>query len=137
MKKLILLLFITLAGANSFAQDSSGVTPATKLLVYYFHLTNRCHTCTSIEAAVQKTLQENFKTELDGNIIVFRTYNVDLPENKAISEKYEAYGATLALTKIAGGKEQIVDMTDFAFKKIHNEEAFIKGFSDKIKELLK
>jgi hypothetical protein len=136
MKKLIILLAL-LAGAACFAQETKGPREETKLLVYYFHVTNRCNTCLGIEAAVKKTLEQNYKAELDQDVIVFRTFNVELPENKAISEKYDAYGATLALTRLSEGREKIVDMTDFAFEKIHNEDAFIKGLGDKIKELLK
>lgn len=137
MKRFILLLASLLVMTGSFAQDATRISPKTKLLVYYFHITNRCHTCTSIEAAVRKALQENFKAEMDSSILVFKTFNVDLPENEAISKKYDAYGATLALTKLRQGKEQIVDMTNYAFAKIHNEPEFINGLKEKISELLK
>ena len=137
MKKLIILLMVLTAGTYSYGQDIKQITPKTKLLVYYFHITNRCHTCTTIEATTRKVLLDNFKQELDSSIIVFNTFNVDSAENAAISKKYDAYGATLALTQIIGGKEKIVDMSNFAFAKINNESLFTEGLVQKIKELLK
>ena len=108
-----------------------------KLLVYYFHLTNRCPTCLSIEANTRKVLNDYFKTQVDNGTIVFKTFNVDLPENKEIAKKYNAYGATLTLTGLSGEKEKIVDLTNFAFSKIHTEGAFAPELKMKIEELLK
>ncbi|MCX6269682.1 MAG: nitrophenyl compound nitroreductase subunit ArsF family protein [Bacteroidetes bacterium] len=137
MKKIIILLLVLLSGTYTYSQDTKQITPKTKLLVYYFHITNRCHTCTTIEATTRKVLLDNFKTELDSAIIVFNTFNVDSAANQAISKKYDAYGATLALTQIINGKEKIVDMSNFAFSKINNESLFTEGLVQKIKELIK
>ena len=137
MKKIILILVVLFTCTFSFAQDQGQTTGKEKLLVYYFHLTNRCPTCIKIEATTQKVLKENFNTEMENGTIVFKSFNVEVPENKTISEKYQAYGATLALTKLTNGKEQIEDMTNFAFTKIHNEEAFIEDLKNQIEEFLK
>lgn len=137
MKKIIISLLVLLSVANSHAQETRQVTPKTKLLVYYFHITNRCQTCTTIEATTRKVLLDNFKAELDSAVIVFSTFNVDSAVNEAISKKYDAYGATLALTQLTDGKEKIVDVTNFAFSKINNESSFTEGLVQKIKELIK
>lgn len=137
MKRVLFITMMLLTTSTLFAQTQN-LNKKTKLLVYYFHVTDRCNTCRSIEAVTTKVLNENFKTELDSEIIVFKTFNVEYPENKYICEKYQAYGATLALTKIEFGAEvKIEDMTNFAFSKIHTEEAFISGLKSKIEELLK
>lgn len=137
MKKLIFLVIVLFTVTLSFAQETKPITDKTKLLVYYFHITNRCHTCIAIEATTRKVLLENFQSELEKGIIVFNTFNVDSTENEAISKKYDAYGATLALTKLSGGKEKIEDMSNFAFSKINNEALFTAGLKKKINELLK
>ena len=103
----------------------SNNTSKLKLKVLYFHITNRCNTCRSIEAAVRKTINDYFKIELDSGVIDLYVLNCELPENKVISEKYNAYGATLAVTKMDGTKGKTEDLTDFAFSKIHEEIVFI------------
>ena len=138
MKRIIIGLFTLLICATSFAQNENQVNKNTKLLVYYFHITNRCHTCISIEATTKKVLEESYQKKLDDGTIIFKTFNVDLPENKDIVKKYEAYGATLALTKIENGKEVgTEDMTSMAFSKINNEELFKNELKLKIDEKLK
>jgi hypothetical protein len=74
---------------------------------------------------------------LDSGIVALYIINCELPENKVISEKYYAYGATLAVTKIENGKESIEDLTNFAFSKIHDETVFITDLKVKIAELIK
>lgn len=137
MRKILLTLVILSTTFTIFAQTQN-INKKTKLFVYYFHITDRCNTCRNIEAVTTKILNENYKNELDSEIIVFKTFNVEYPENKYICEKYQAYGATLALTKIEFGAEvKIEDLTNFAFSKIHTEDIFTKGLKDKINEYLK
>lgn len=137
MKIIVFQILLLLCGYFVYSQESGQKVTKAKLIVYYFHLTNRCPTCTKIEAVTRKVLNENFKAEMDSGIIVFKAFNVDLAENKEISEKYDAYGATLALTWFISGKEKIEDLTNFAFAKIHNEQAFVSGLTSKIQEHIK
>jgi len=142
MKKLAILLFTISLSFQGMAQSKgdtiiSNDTAKLKLKVLYFHVTNRCNTCRSIEAAVRKTIKENFQSELDSGIVALYVINCELPENKVISQKYDAYGATLAVTKMFGGKEATEDLTNFAFSKIHDEDIFINDLKIKITELLK
>ena len=142
MKTLAFILFAFILSFQGFAQKNtdtiiSNNNQSLKLKVLYFHITNRCNTCRSIEANVRKTINENFKNELDSGIIDLYIVNCELPENKTLSEKYQAYGATLALTKMIGGKELTEDLTNFAFAKIHDESIFISELKSKIQELLK
>jgi len=138
MKNFIFIVAAILVLSTSFAQKNPPVTSSkSKLNIYYFHLTNRCPTCIKIEATTKKVLEDNFRHELDSGIIVFKSFNVDLPENKTICEKYQAYGATLAFTTLHGGKEKIEDLTNFAFAKIHNGDAFYNDLKLKIQFYLK
>jgi hypothetical protein len=143
MKTLSILLFTIVLSFQGFSQDNtdtiiSNNSKNLKLKVLYFHITNRCNTCRGIEATVRKTINENFKTELDNGIIDLYIVNCELPENKTLAKKYDAYGATLALTKVENGSEiKINDITNFAFSKIHDEAVFISELKSQIQELLK
>jgi len=110
----------------------------TKLLVYDFHLTNRCATCQKIEEVTVETLNTFYKAQIDSSIIVFKTFNCELEENAELVKKYMAYGSTLALTRIMpDGKEVIVDITDLGFSKIGKPELFVEKLREKIDELMK
>lgn len=142
MKIITIAFFSLMLSFHGFSQNNvdtiiSNNPSKLKVKILYFHITNRCNTCYSIEAAVRKTIDENFKTELDSGIVDMYIMNCELPENKLISEKYQAYGATLALTKVEGDKETTEDLTNFAFSKIHDESVFVSELNSKILELLK
>lgn len=138
MKYAFLLLAAILIFNQSWSQTPAEPNKNTKLLVYYFHITNRCPTCTKIEATTKKILEEQYAKQLENGTIIFKSFNVDLPENADMVKKYQAYGATLAFTYIVTGKEAgNEDLTGMAFQKIGNEEMFTKELKAKIDEAIK
>ncbi|PKP03448.1 MAG: hypothetical protein CVU11_08130 [Bacteroidetes bacterium HGW-Bacteroidetes-6] len=123
------LLLMSLA---SIAQNNT-----TKVLVYDFHMTNRCQTCTKIEQTTIEALDTFYRAQLDSGIVVFKSFDCEIDANADLVKKYSAYGSTLVLTAIlADGKEVIVDITDMAFSKIGKKELFIEKLREKIDELL-
>jgi len=140
MKKVsIILLLVGLFGFNlSSGQTKNNPGTGTKVLIYYFHLTNRCATCMAIEGNTKKTLETYFPVELKNGTIAFQSINVDEKGNSALAEKYQAAGSALWITKLANGKEEKKDMTNFAFSYgRNNPEKFMKGLKEEIAKELK
>ena len=107
-------------------------------MVYNFHITNRCASCIAIEEATTKTLKTYFPEELKQGRIKQYILNVDDEANEKISEKYQAFGSGLFVTKVYKGKETTTDMTGDGFKYARNkEEKFIEILKTKITEYLK
>jgi len=131
MKKVLFLLIGLFLTVSVFAQNNVQVD------VYYFHITHRCNTCISIEAQVKKTLDTHFAAQLQDGSVKLHVINCELPENKVISEKYLAYGSTLAITRTVQGKEIVEDITGWAFQKVHTPEVFISELKAKIDEAIK
>lgn len=109
-----------------------------KVKVFYFHITDRCHTCTSIEENVRKTLLGNFKNELDNGTIDLQILNCEKIENLSLVKKYNAYGSTLAITIFDNGKEiGTEDLSNWAFQKVTKPDVFISELKLKINEIIK
>jgi len=109
-----------------------------KVLVYNFHITNRCASCIAIEEATTKTLKTYFSAELKQGRIKQYILNVDDEANEKISEKYQVFGSGLFVTRVYKGKETTTDMTGDGFKYARNkEEKFIEILKTKITEYLK
>jgi C4-dicarboxylate transporter len=142
MKKLIVIFAAIALSLQAFSQQSGDTVIANnpqnlKLKVYYFHITNRCTTCRGIEANVRKTLNDHFLNQLETGVIDLYIVNCELPENKELAKKYDAYGATLALTTFSRGKEaKIEDLTNWAFQKAHDPTVFIVELKTRIEELI-
>jgi len=105
---------------------------ANKIEIIDFYSTHRCMTCKAIEANTKYTLDTYFSKELKENKITFKTVNVDKEQNFKIAEEYEATGTALFLNVIKNGKETHIDLTDFAFMKGMDKEAFSEELKSKL-----
>lgn len=119
---------------NKTASLNSNIS---KIEVLDFHSTHRCMTCNAIEANTRYTLDTYFSEEVKKGKITLQIVNVDLKENEAIAEKFEASGTSLFLNVIKNGKETKLDLTDFAFMNGNDQEAFSKELKAKIDAHLK
>jgi hypothetical protein len=142
MRNIILLTFIVFLSVNLFGQKVADTVISNnpknlKVKVYYFHITNRCHTCTSIEVNVRKTLFENFSNQLELGILDLYIVNCEMPENLELVKKFEAYGSTLVLSQYNLGKEgKADDISNWAFQKVNKPDDFINGLKHKLKTIL-
>lgn len=144
MKKLIIIALSLIWSMQLFAQQNGDTNISNnphkvKLRVLYFHIEHRCNTCHSIETYVRKTLFENFQMQIDNGLIDLSIINCEDTLNAAISKKYDAYGATLAITPfdVNGQELKYEEMTGWAFKTIGNPELFISQLKEKITAYLK
>lgn len=135
----ILAISLILISCNSQnkSKDNSLDQSISKIEVLDFHSTHRCMTCNAIEANTKYTLTTYFSKELKEDKITFQVINVDEKENEKIAEKFEASGTALILNVIKNGKETQINVTDFAFMKGNDQEAFSKELKAKIDTQLK
>lgn len=107
-----------------------------KIEVLDFYSTHRCITCNAIENNTKYTLETFFKNELKNGKITFKAINVDEKENEVIAEKFEASGTALILNIIKNGKEEKIDLTEFAFMYGKNKVEFSNQLRSKIQKQL-
>jgi len=137
MRNLIITVALILAACNGHGPKSAKIETAglseAPLTVYYFHATNRCPTCISIEANTRKVLDEYFTVPVSKGEIAFRVINVDDPGNKKLCEKFKAFGSALHVVKNEKGKETDSDLTNIAFSySLRQPERFINILLDTI-----
>ncbi len=129
MQKVINFFLIVLFSTMflSITQAQTKTTSNNKLLVCYFHATNRCVTCNAVENNAKALLEKSYKTEVDNGTIKFVSFNIDEDVNKLVVEKYQVAFSTLLIIKADGTK---TDFTNTAF-------SYAKNNPSKYKELLK
>ena len=132
LSTIILSLFLFSCTGN--AQNKTADKQANKnvIEVIDFHSTNRCKTCKAIEANTKYTLDNYFAKELKSGKITFKIVNVDIKENEQLAEKFQASGTSLFLNVIKNGKENKVDLTNFAFMNGNDQ----KVFSEELKQTI-
>lgn len=68
-----------------------------KVEVYHFHAARQCVTCKTVGSFSEETVNTYFPNELKSGKLVYGHINIDLPENKALVDKYEAKGSSLII----------------------------------------
>ncbi|MBP7076349.1 MAG: hypothetical protein KBB11_04835 [Bacteroidales bacterium] len=130
-KNAFLLSLLLLLATASFSQ----VEP--KLIVYYFHATHRCNTCTEIEKQTKLLLDESFSNQLETGVMQFRSVDYEAEENKDLVNKYYAYGSTLLLVT-PEDETNNKDLTDIAFEfAVNKPNLFLQKLAKEIHLLLK
>lgn len=131
-----LFVFTACQGQDN-SKTISTTDASTKIEVIDFYGTHRCVTCEAIEANAKYTVETYFQDEVNKGKLEFKTVNVDEEKNYDMAEKFEASGTALFINVIKNGKEQHIDLTNFAFAKGRDKEAFSTELKQKIEEQLK
>jgi len=131
-----LLVFTACQGQDNSKTIATADT-STKIEVIDFYGTHRCVTCEAIEANAKYTVETFFQDEVKAGKVEFKTVNVDDEKNYDMAERFEATGTALFINVIKGGKEQHIDLTNFAFSKGRDKEVFSAKLKEKINEQLK
>ena len=77
----------------------------TQVLVTYYYTNYRCPTCKKLETYSRQAIEEGFPEELEKKKIVFRTLNLDEPENNRYVEDYQLVTKSLIVSLTRNGKE--------------------------------
>jgi hypothetical protein len=133
----VILLSFTACNGQDNSKTISTTNTATKIEVIDFYGTHRCVTCEAIEANAKYTIETYFQDEVKAGKVEFKTVNVDEEVNYKMAERFEASGTALFINVIKDGKEKHIDLTNFAFAKGRDKEAFSAELKEKIKEQLK
>lgn len=153
MKKVLYLLFAatvfcscgnssnkktdTTAQTQSQTETQATVNP-NRIEVLYFHGAQRCITCRAIEKHTKELLDSLYSNELANGTIVYRAIDISKKENEGIADKYEVTWSSLFVNKWNNGKEQVNNLTDYAFSYAKGQpDTFKAGLKDKIAELQK
>ncbi|MCB0602052.1 MAG: hypothetical protein KDC28_12525 [Saprospiraceae bacterium] len=133
----VFMLAMSCSSGQSNSTSSAANIAATRIELIDFYGTHRCETCMAIEANSKYTVDTYFQDALKSGKLLFKTVNVDEEKNYALAEKFEAAGTSLFINVIKDGQEQHIDLTNFAFEKGRDQEAFSAELKQKIEEQLK
>ncbi len=155
IKQLKVLTFLFFLGLSSFLISCKGEENKTKahpdtvsiekptakaksrVEVIDFYGKRRCVTCKAIESSAKYTVDTYFAAEQKKGTVVLRVVNVEEEANYELAEKFEATGTALFLDVIKEGNERLIDLTEFAFAKGKDQEAFAQELKARIELELK
>lgn len=133
LKKLIIFfvpfyLFIT---AGAFAGE-----PDDKLIVYYFHRTVRCPSCTLLEELTRYTVTSGFDAEIKNGRIELKVLNIDEPRNFFFEEHYDLPFQSVVVSRVVNGNETKWKNLTRVWDYLHEEGKFTDYVQKEIKLFL-
>jgi len=96
----------------------------TQVLVTYYYTSYRCPTCKKLETYSRQAIEEGFPEELEEKRIIFRTLNLDEPENSRCVEDYKLVTKSLIISLTRNGKEIKWKNLPDIWKLVGDEEKF-------------
>jgi hypothetical protein len=113
---------------KSVSQDITppdGTVLPEQCVVYYFYGDQRCATCMKLEAYTEETLKTHFSNELDSKRIVWKTVNIDQPENQHFITDFELDVKTVVVADLRNGELNRWKKLNDTWLLVGNHDSFI------------
>jgi len=107
--------------------------PEHKVIAYYFHGTQRCVTCRTIETYTEESLKTNFPEELEKGTLEWRAVNIEEPEYEHFIGDYELSTRSVILVEIHNGNPNRWKNLDKVWELVRDKPAFIAYVEKEIK----
>ena len=97
----------------------------------------RCATCLKIEELTHRAVNESFANELAEGNVVFRTLNIDRPENERFTKQYDLVFKTVVVSEQRQGNETRWVALDEVWDLTDQPDAFIDLIRGAVRNYLK
>lgn len=123
------------APADSSAAPS--VVMPQRLIVYYFHTSQRCISCRKLEAFTAEAMQTRFATELAAGRVDFRIVNYEREENAHYVREYQLYTKSVVVVDERNGVEVGWKNLPKVWQLLNDKGKFIDYVAAETKAMLK
>jgi thiol-disulfide isomerase/thioredoxin len=118
--------------ASSANSTQAASTPADRVVVMYFHRTQRCPTCLRMGTYTEESVKEKFAEPMRSGKVEFHYIDFQDKKNEALTKAYNVSGPTLIVAKVADNKvKEYKNLADI-WTKNAEKAAFYKYVQDNI-----
>ena len=111
--------------------------PADRVVVMYFHRTQRCPTCLKMGSYSEEAIKTGFAQETKEGKVEFHFIDFQDKKNEALTKGYQVDGPTLIVARVVENKiadrKNLKDM----WTKVRDKAAFIEYVQSNVKDYLK
>ena len=111
--------------------------PANRVVVMYFHRTQRCPTCLKMGSYAEEAVKTGFAQEIKEGKVEFHFIDFQDKKNEALTKGYQVGGPTLIVARVVENK--IADRQNLKemWTKVRDKAAFIEYVQSNVKAYLK
>lgn len=111
--------------------------PADRVVVMYFHRTERCPTCKMMGSYSEAAVKSGFASELKKRTVEFRYVDFQQPENANFAKAYKVTGPALIVAKVVDAKvSRYTDLKEI-WVKVREKPVFIKYVQENVRAHVK
>jgi hypothetical protein len=118
------------------AAADAKLEPPVKLIAYYFHITERCVTCLSMERQTKQAIESGFPGELKAKVIEWRPVDVQQPLYRHFIQTFRLHSPSVVLVKVRGGKNQEWRNLDKVWALVNKKADFARYVQDNVRNYL-
>lgn len=132
------LVCLTMPGAAGAAeQNAEAVKPADRVVVMYFHRTQRCPTCLRMGGYAEEAVLKGFAKEVQSGAVEFHYVDFQDAKNAALAKAYKITGPALVVVKVDDGKTVGVKPLAEIWTKSREKDEFLKYVRDHVAAMQK
>lgn len=109
---------------------------ASTIVVTYFHTTARCPSCLRIEDLTSLTVTSDFAVPLAEKRLVWRTVNIDEPQNAHYAKDYGLHTKSVVVSEVKAGREVRWKNLEQVWPLLKDQDAFTRYVRDEIRAFL-
>lgn len=138
MKRGLLLALAFIVSVALFTPTAvADEVPADRVVVMYFHRTQRCPTCQKMGSYAEEAVKQHFSEQLEKGTVEFHYVDFQNQKNAALTEGYQVTGPALVMAKVTDGKvQQHKDLKDI-WTKVRQKPEFIEYVRQHVAAYLK
>jgi hypothetical protein len=117
--------------------DAPAKTPADRVVVMYFHRTQRCPTCLRMGSYSEEAVVKGFAQQIKDGTVEFHYVDFQGEKNAALTKGYKIGGPSLIVVKVL--KDKAVEVKNLAeiWTKNRDKDVFLKYVRDNVVALQK
>lgn len=133
------LSFIAVALFASFLAEEARAAepPADRVVVMYFHRTQRCPTCRKMGGYAEEAVNTGFGQEVTSGKVEFHFIDFQDKQNAELAKAYKVTGPSLIVAKVVGGKIAEFKNLEEIWAKAGDKNAFFDYVQNTVREYLK
>ncbi|NQU09744.1 hypothetical protein HQ590_03060 [bacterium] len=111
-------------------------TAGATVVAYYFHGTQRCPTCRSIERQAKQAIATGFADDLETGRLVFQPVNIEDPAHQHFVTDFQLETRSVVLADYRDGRPQRWQELVQVWTLVRDEPAFEKYVTDELRQFL-
>jgi len=138
MKRFAVVTLAVVSLAAMFASTARAADPpADRVVVMYFHRTQRCPTCLTMGSYSEEAVRNGFTGQIEEGSVEFHYVDFQNKKNEALAKGYKISGPALIVVKVAQNKVKEYKDLEEIWIKVREKPAFIEYVRQNVEAYLK